>query len=479
MILKTSEDIKVKSGLLKISMLTVWTAMMPGLASCVQEAVVYDDAVAEIGFSPVAGMATKALPGAVDGPDDSDFDYETIGIFAYHKITDESQPWEEFYNASGAGSLVTYIDGKPFAKNSSSKYWAGGYNDLSISVDRVEDEATGKKKRETVTTVEAASNVHAPHYWPKTGYLAFAGYSPYYRLEISKVPGEDGNMDLKYDTSATRLSSGDCKVSYEPDGNAPHLKIENFTQGDYEWGEDDHWATNETCDLMWFDVNDQNTANSLTTPGIGVSESAVPVKFNHACAWIDFRFRAADEVANEKFVMLKATLGDMFWKGDFVSDDGTGSPEWTGLEDKRDIVLFYNLGDGNADRTNKFNYITYEDCLQAGGMMIIPQLINKTEAGGGTQTSTLTIYYKQLTSDTEYEPAHEIYVEDQDEVVDEEATLNSGTPLTEVFTYSFDGQARWEMGKHYVYDIVFGLNEIRVSPSVTEWDDVQTSVPLQ
>ena len=107
-------------------MLSVWTAMLPGLASCVQEAVVYDDAVAEIGFSPVAGMATKALPGAVDGPDDSDFNYETIGIFAYHKITDESQSWEEFYNASGAGSLVTYIDGKPFAKNSSSKYWAGG-----------------------------------------------------------------------------------------------------------------------------------------------------------------------------------------------------------------------------------------------------------------------------------------------------------------------------------------------------------------
>ena len=173
----------------------------------------------------------------------------------------------------------------------------------------------------------------------------------------------------------------------------------------------------------------------------------------------------------------------MYWKGDFVSDDGNGAPAWTGLEDKRDIVLFYNLGDGNADRTSKFNYITYEDYLQAGKMMVIPQPVSKTSAGGGTQTamSTLTIYYKQLTSDTPYEPAHEIYVEGQDEVVDEEATLNSGTPLTEVFTCEMTASAdgTWQRGKHYVYDVVFGLDEILVSPSVEDWDDVDTSVPVK
>ena len=86
-----------------------------------------------------------------------------------------------------------------------------------------------------------------------------------------------------------------------------------------------------------------------------------------------------------------------------------------------------------------------------------------------------------LTSDTPYEPAHEIYVGGQDEVVDEEATLNSGTPLTEVFTCEMTASAdgTWQRGKHYVYDVVFGLDEILVSPSVTEWDDVQTSVPVQ
>ena len=226
-----------------------------GMVSCVKETAVYDAGAAEIGFTPVSYHITKGLPGPMDG---TVYDgNETFGIFAWHKITAQPQSWQDFYNDGTPGAGVTYIDGEPFAKNPTSKYWAGGYNELSILVDRVEDASVpGGKKRETVTTVDVASNVHDPHYWPKTGYLAFAGYSPYYRLEITKVPGEDGKMDLEYDAS-TMLSSGDCNVSYVPDGAAPYLKIENFTQGDYEWGEDDHWATNETCDLMWFDADDQ------------------------------------------------------------------------------------------------------------------------------------------------------------------------------------------------------------------------------
>ena len=474
MILKTSEDIKVKSGLLKISMLTVWTAMMPGLASCVQEAVVYDDAVAEIGFSPVAGMATKALPGAVDGPDDSDFDYETIGIFAYHKITGTSQNWEDFYNAEDAGSLVTYIDGEPFAKPADGNYWAGGANALDIEITR--------KGRALTANVSAPADEykHMPKYWPKTGYLAFAGYSPYYRLEISKA--EDG--ELTYGTSTPLSDVTDVK--YIVDEHHPHLSIEGFEQGRFVWEKDDHWATNETLDLMWFDVNDQNTANSLTTPGIGVSESAVPVKFNHACAWIDFNFRAKDETADGKFVILKAELSNVYWKGDFSSDMAEGesapeSPGWTKLDGLRNITLYYNIGSGDSssegDWGEKFNFITLDDYFRIGGMMTIPQNISKT-VGGASMHSVLTVYYKQLTSDTAYEAAEDKYYKGTKEY-DETSTLYSGTPLTEVFTYSFDGQARWEMGKHYVYDIVFGLNEILVSPSVTEWDDVQTSVPVQ
>ena len=403
MILKTSEDIKVKSGLLKITMLSVWTAMVPGLASCVQEAVVYDDAVAEIGFSPVAGMATKALPGAVDGPDDSDFNYETIGIFAYHKITGTSQNWEDFYNASNAGSLVTYINGEPFAKPADGNYWAGGTNAIDIEISRDVRVLT------TEVSVKAGGYSHKPKYWPKTGYLAFAGYSPYYRLEISKA--EDG--ELTYGTSTPLSDLSDVK--YIVDEHHPHLSIEGFEQGRFVWEKDDHWATNETLDLMWFDVNDQNTANSLTTPGAGVS--AVPVSLKHACAWIDFNFRAKDETADGKFVILKAELSNVYWKGDFSSDMAEGesapeSPGWTNLGELRNVTLYYNIGSGDSssegDWGEKFNFITLEDYFKIGGMMTIPQNISKT-VGGASMHSELTVYYKQLTSDTAYEAAEDKY----------------------------------------------------------------------
>ena len=93
--------------------------------------------------------------------------------------------------------------------------------------------------------------------------------------------------------------------------------------------------------------------------------------------------------------------------------------------------------------------------------MAIPQPLEKT--GSGT---TLTIYYKQLTSDTKYEPAQ----------ADHEDGVYSGTPLTEVFTYNLTGE--WEMGKHYVYDIVFSLDEIRIDPSTVDWETVNSVVTV-
>ena len=177
-----------------ISFMAAAAFLAAGMVSCVKETAVYDAGAAEIGFTPVSYHITKGLPGPMDG---TVYDgNETFGIFAWHKITAQPQSWQDFYNDGTQGAGVTYIDGEPFAKNPTSKYWAGGYNELSILVDRVEDASVpGGKKRETVTTVDVASNVHDPHYWPKTGYLAFAGYSPYYRLEITKVPGKDGKMD--------------------------------------------------------------------------------------------------------------------------------------------------------------------------------------------------------------------------------------------------------------------------------------------
>ena len=436
-------------------------------AACTKTAVVYEDTGSEISFSPVSIPEVKGVPGAMEGPGFNGF--ETFGIFAWHKTTSEAQRWADFYADGTEGPGVKYIDGEPFAKLGN--HWAGGYNDLNVSFSR----GTGDMVRTVEMNVSVAENTHRPEYWPKTGYLAFAGYSPYYKFETEVRQTADGNNEYVYHTTRTPLANADdgTTVTYNTDDPAhPYLSITGFTQGIFDWEHNNHWATNETCDLMWFDADENWTANL----GAGDSRSAVPVTFHHACAWLDFHFRAKDETADRKFVILKATLSNMYWSGDFRSDDGTGKAVWESLGDSErnagnttEVVLYYNMGKKESqDYEDQFNYITYENYFEIDDLMIIPQSVDK----GSGSVSTLTVYYKQLTSDTPYEPVDN-YGEDENP----DDHLFDGKPLTEVFTCELpasDGGV-WDMGKHYIYDIVFGLDEILVSPAVLDWDDRETS----
>lgn len=445
------------------------------MASCAKTEVVYDGSASEIGFTPVSVPVAKSLPGPAEGPSFDEF--ETFGIFAWHKITDAPQTWAAFWADGAEGPGVKYIDGEPFAKLG--QYWAGGYNDLDVSFTR----GTGDLVRNVTMNVSLSDkgNTHLPKFWPKTGYLAFAGWSPYFKFEAEteEYRDEDGDTKTRYNyyTSRTPLANDTdgTTVSYNTDNPAhPYLHITGFRQGLFDWEHNNHWATNETCDLMWFDADERYTENL----GISDSRTAVPVTFHHACAWLDFHFRAEDETADRKFVILKATLSNMYWSGDFRSDNGAGKAEWNSLGDDLknpstpvpEIVLYYNLGKkGSSDAAEEFNFITAENYLEVDDLMIIPQSVNK---GNGT-ASVLTIYYKQLTSDTPYEPV-ENYGEDEDP----DNFLFSGKPMTEVYTCELpasDGGI-WEMGKHYIYDIVFGLDEIRVSPEILDWKETDTTV---
>lgn len=448
------------------------------LSSCVSETMVYEDNDAEIGFAPVSGPATKIVSGAMATEYSQ---YETFGIFAWHKNVDAGVDWSSFAAAEGEMSL--YLNAAPFYRdyNKSEIFWRGGYNDAKITYER-DDTADDYIKGSSYIDIDKVEDniTEKRQYWPKTGSLIFAGYSPYklYSKETKKVKDEQTGKE----TTVTNHVFSPVKASYsvdDPENSV--LTITDFKQGVYDWGEDDHWATNETVDLMWFDVDD---AGNLSADASTVSDgsNAVPVKFHHACSWVDFKVRTDESQpdAADKFVILRVELDNLYWSGDFTSNNGDDveePAEWTGLDDLQDVVLYFNFGehavredgmsddeyaekDAESDYGKKFNFVD-ETGFILGGLMAIPQPLEKT--GSGT---TLTIYYKQLTSDTEYEPAQ----------ADHEDGVYSGSPLTEVFTYNLTGE--WEMGKHYVYDIVFGLDEIRIDPSTVDWDTVNSVVTV-
>ena len=445
------------------------------LASCVSETMVYEDNDAEIGFAPVSGPATKIVSGAMDTEYSQ---YETFAVFAYHKIVPYGLSWSDFTDLDG--NLSVYLANSSFCRQENGQYWRGGYLQGKIKYERLDSNDPDYIKGSSYIVDVDGDPVYQPKYWPKTGSLIFAGYSPY---QYTPYPGTDNDGDLNAESLVTL---DETRVSYDTDSDGeyanPSLTINGFTQGRYEWEKDNHWATNNTVDLMWFDVDDADNRSADASTTVSGDVNAVPVRFHHACSWVDFKVRTDESQpeAADKFVILKVELDNLYWSGDFTSnngDDVEDPAEWTGLGNLQDVVLYFNFGehavkeagmsddeyaeaDAESDYGKKFNYVD-ETGFILGGLMAIPQPLEKT--GSGT---TLTIYYKQLTSDTKYEPAQ----------ADHEDGVYSGTPLTEVFTYNLTGE--WEMGKHYVYDIVFGLDEIRIDPSTVDWETVNSVVTV-
>ena len=438
-------------------------AILAASVSCTQEMVVYEDSAAEIGFTPVTGTVTKIVPGAVETEYS---EYESFGVFAYHKTgVPAGTGWQAFY-AAEEGTMVEYLGGVPFCKRMqgadgswtrTGNYWGGGYNDAVITFDRNADADDYVKGTSFIKEVE--DNITAtPYYWPKSGSMMFAGYSPYKMYHYWKEKKDDENGD---EVTVEHHEFTELKVSYSVENGDPCLTVTDFVQGRFAWEKDDHFATNETVDLMWFDVDDAGSlsADASTVPSVGAA-SAVPVVFHHACSWLDFRIRAKDAEAANRFVILQIVLGNVYDKGTFRSSDDSGAPAWSDLNYSdaaaKDLTLYYNFSDGENDRNPDGTFFSSvdESGFFIGHLMIIPQDVDKGSAG----KSGLTIYYKQLSPGMDYEP---------DENADD---VFAGNPQTQTFTYGFDDTVRWETGKHYTYDIVFGVNEIQFSPTVdTEW----------
>lgn len=210
------------------------------LVACTKTSVSYEQ-TGEIGFAPVVRKnSTKAaVQGAVQG---TTFPEQNIKVFGYY---DNSMPVGSPYDSVKFG--VEYLPGVEFAKNGD--IWAG------------------------------ANNKH--YYWPKTGSMLFAGYSP-----------------VDFGIGKVKFSLGDNKFS-----------VDTLVQPDFS----------DTKDLLYA---------GYTTSVLG---GTVQMKFSHALSWVTVKAKAAAakqiKITNIKFVKLAE-------KG-----SSTGLPEWTTTGTK-DITVF-------------------------------------------------------------------------------------------------------------------------------------------
>lgn len=209
------------------------------LVACTKTSVSYEQ-TGEIGFAPVVRKnSTKAaVQGAVQG---ATFPKQNIKVFGYY---DNSMPVNSAYDSSKFA--VEYLPGVEFATKDG-KIWAG------------------------------ANDKH--YYWPKTGSMLFAGYSP-----------------VDFDGVTFTLASNT-------------FSVDTLDQPDFS----------ATKDLLYA---------GYTTSVLG---GTVQMKFSHALSWVTVKAKAAAaeqiKITNIKFVGLAE-------KG-----SSTGLPEWKTTGTK-DITVF-------------------------------------------------------------------------------------------------------------------------------------------
>lgn len=229
------------------------------LSCCVTiDSAVQPENNSEIHFtSPIMSDATKAVTGVIDTYPDS----EKFNVYAKYSSGDFVS-W-----ASG----ITYIDGVETAYDSSENGW----------------------------TTSMGSSGQA-YYWPNSGKLTFAAYSP------SDCPG----------------------TSYGNSG----LVVNDFVVSE---------NAAERYELLYAPRAMNKTSSSMTS---GLYDG-VQLNFRHALSCIDFRVRNAANYSGSMIYIKSVKILNAYSKGDFaenITDGSTyeASPDWTGQNTEKDYTFY-------------------------------------------------------------------------------------------------------------------------------------------
>lgn len=335
------------------------------MAACTKSNVEFDQP-GEIAFQPVAQKATKA---AVVGTE-----YPTAAAYNFNV-------WA-WWGAEGQTEFTNFkqcwINEQPFEYRSALELWGG----------------SGQS-----------------YYWPTTGSLYFAGYSP---------------ASIK----------GKCTTLYERD-------LQQLTITDYQQST----VISNTVDLMWFHLTDQSYDRNT---------SYVPVKFHHALSWLTFRFNLKNSDTPELWTVTSVKLNGIETKGNFVAkktgtSDAQGVANWSENLSEPKIIDVFGGNYTVSYVTNEYSPLTDDPSVlenSKNGVLVIPQSCAPEKA-------SLEIKFKQQAP--------------SGQSVEQTKTLNLG-----------DANGKWLPGKHYIYTITFGAEEILISPTVVDWDSVDDlSIPVK
>lgn len=185
----------------------------------------------------------------------------------------------------------------------------------------------------------------------------------------------------------------------------------------------------ETYDILVAPTSESYTAQTAT--------DKVSVVFEHALSWITFKFKST-EAANAVFTVEGVTLEDIQNVGTLTANMTADTKTWALTGDKADVAVYA----GEKDVTTSVEI--FETLTSGNGVLVLPQA-----------TTSLTIAYTQ-------------------KGVNGTPTLTGQSVNVPLI---LDGaNTPWEPGKHYIYTVIFDLDEILINPSVADWEDVNVPV---
>lgn len=322
------------------------------------------------------------------------------------------------------------IDGTTYPTDQTFNVW-GWYCGISTNVFDADD-ASAYMTDVTVAydqtelngdeTESGAWRTNPTYYWPKNGTLTFDAYSPT-ELQIN----------------AAGIYGDGCSVSCDP---ATGLTIANYQVPQ---------IMGDQIDILYSSRAYDKTKSSFTS---GNDYEGVDIQFNHALSAIQFKV-STDKDYPAGTVTLKAINIGAYGRGTFtqnIADDRTSAPKWD-LGSYTDGYTVFYKGDYAAS-TN----LTSTPTAFGTPALLLPQEFVKEDQ------EIEIVYYIKNASET---PAIQVTTFELTEQANWDG-VEEGTPVT---------VDKWEMGKRYTYNIVIGLDEIYFAPTVTDWVDVEVTLP--
>ena len=193
--------------------------------------------------------------------------------------------------------------------------------------------------------------------------------------------------------------------------------------------------TGETIDFMLSPITVPYTAHTAA--------ENVSVVFEHTLSWITLKVKAANADAVKAFTIHDMIINGVQTQGTLFATmgDGVKYDEWMNVN----TPLAYDVVKGK-DITLTTVPTIVEDV--DNGTVVIPQV-----------PTTLTINFTQNAMIA-------------DDNVTESTPELTGQTITIPLELDNENDNKWHPGKHYIYTVVFDLDEIVINPSVADWEDV-------